>query len=132
MKLQDYDSSAWGKTYAIQLRKVEDLLGNEPGISDIQLTQQWLANLRVESSLLAKYMGQLESFFKQHQSKFVKNCPPESWLRIKNSSTLIHDEACSTFEFANEYLAMDNYFKLILQVSPEYNTMLSNLIKSGI
>ncbi len=131
MKLQDHDTSSWGKKYKTQIQKVEDLLFNEPGIGDITITQQWLANLRVESSILSKLMGQLEAMFKRHQSTFIKDCPIDLWIRIKNSSTLVSDQACATFEYANEYLAMDNFFRLILQTSPEYNTMLSNLVKTS-
>lgn len=117
--------------YSLTLKTVQDKIMGQPGLTSVEDVQQWLADFRCDWTVMLHLYGKLEREMYAHQYVFVKNCPKDLFDRIKHSSTMITNLANSEFEHYHTYVTMKELIRACLQVSPEYNTMLSNFVKQG-
>lgn len=117
--------------YEVVLKNVQEMIDTQPGLTSVEEVQQWLADFRGGWTIMLHLYGKLEREMLAYQYQFVKKCPPEIFNKIKSSSTLIANLANSRFPNYHLYVTMKELIKVCLQVSPEYNTMLSNFVKQG-
>lgn len=117
--------------YEVVLKQVQDKLMEQPGLTSVEEVQQWLADFRGDWTVMLHLYGKLEKEMFAYQYQFIKQCPKEIYDRIKNSSTMITNMSNSMFPNYHHYVTMKELIKACLQVSPEYNTMLSNFVKQG-
>jgi hypothetical protein len=115
-----------------KLDQIEAFLNEQPPISDIIATQEYLSNFRILWAEVIRYYGVLESHANKFRHNFIVNCPGELWAKIKNSSTMQLVCADSDNPYAETLKRFDQLNKVFIQLSPETNTMLSNYHKQNI
>lgn len=113
--------------YREMIEVIRAKLSEQPGVTDLHEVQTYLTELRVEHFELLLRWGDIQKKFVKHQSSFIRSSTDDFYKRIKNSSTLIEASAMSTFPYSEEYYIIKDLLRLLQQVSPEYNTIVSAL-----
>jgi hypothetical protein len=116
------DSDAILDDYKEIIEGIRVKLSEQPGVTDLHAVQTYLTELRFE--LLLRW-GDIQKRFVMHQSNFIRTSSDDFYKRLKNSSTLIEAAAMSTFPYSEEYYIIKDLLRLLQQVSPEYNTIVS-------
>jgi hypothetical protein len=113
--------------YRDVISNIEISLRSQPGLTDLHAVQEYLTELRVDHFELLRRWSDIQKRFIIHQAAFIRTSDDNFYKRLKNSSTLIENAAMSTFPYSEEYYMIKDLLKLLQQVSPEFNTLVSAL-----
>jgi hypothetical protein len=109
-----------------KIKQAESLLQANPGVNDLNVTGEWLADFRIVCFDLAKLYGQLKVNFSKHEIDIIKS--PE-YAKLKLTYKTVGQWQAyleSTFEPMEDLhtlkLLLEKYFP---QVSSEYMTLMS-------
>jgi len=119
------DSDAILDDYKEIIEGIRIKLSEQPGVTDLHAVQTYLTELRIEHFELLLRWGDIQKRFVMHQANFIRSSSDDFYKRLKNSSTLIEAAAMSTFPYSEEYYIIKDLLRLLQQVSPEYNTIVS-------
>jgi hypothetical protein len=109
-----------------KIKQAEALLQSNPGVNDLNVTGEWLADFRIVCFELAQLYGQLKANFSKHEVDLIKS-PEYAKLKL-TYKTVSQWQAYleSTFEPMEDLhtlkLLLEKYFP---QVSSEYMTLMS-------
>lgn len=109
-----------------KIKQAEALLQSNPGVNDLEMTGQWLADFRIVCFELAQMYGQLKVSLSKHEIGIIKS--PE-YVKLKLTYKTVAQWQSyleSTFEPMEDLhtlkLLLEKYFP---QVSSEYMTLIS-------
>ena len=132
MKLKDLSRKViYNEDFAVEFATPIDnigmLLNNTPSLTDVHQVKEWLANIRENHFDILIKWGTLQKLYTQHQLDIISSLDDADYKKFKQSSTLVENFCLSTFVYAEVYVQYRDILKMLLQISPEYNTMLSVL-----
>ena len=114
------------EVYEKAILEINDLLRNEPALIEIELLQEWLAEVRIKSVVLSRLYGQIKAHYAEFYLETLKALSAEDYKKYcksEGATELYVNGLFPLYDILEELKLI--CIKYLPQVSPETMTLVS-------